>query len=121
MLQYFIAFLEGIITFISPCLLPMLPIYASYFAGGGERNRKKTLIGALGARLLRRIAWLVPLPTVLANTLIVPFVLAYGYRMEEGIAFLMLTVGIGEILSAYLLGLILLSALKKHAGVLFRY
>lgn len=48
MLQYFIAFLEGIITFISPCLLPMLPIYASYFAGGGERNRKKTLIGALG-------------------------------------------------------------------------
>lgn len=48
MLQYFIAFLEGIITFISPCLLPMLPIYASYFAGGGERSRKKTLIGALG-------------------------------------------------------------------------
>lgn len=80
-----------------------------------------TLLGALGARLLRRFAWLVPLPTVLANTLIVPFVLAYGYRMEEGIAFLMLTVGIGEILSAYLLGLILLSALKKHAVVLFRY
>ena len=48
MLQYFIAFLEGIITFISPCLLPMLPIYASYFAGGGERSRKKTLIGSLG-------------------------------------------------------------------------
>ena len=47
-MQYFIAFLEGIITFISPCLLPMLPVYASYFAGGGERSRKKTLFGALG-------------------------------------------------------------------------
>ncbi len=47
-MQYFIAFLEGIITFISPCLLPMLPIYISYFAGGGERSLKKTLRGAAG-------------------------------------------------------------------------
>lgn len=48
-MQYFISFLEGIITFISPCLLPMLPIYISYFAGGEkERPVKKTLINALG-------------------------------------------------------------------------
>ena len=47
-MQYVISFLEGIITFISPCLLPMLPIYISYFAGGGERSTKKTLTGALG-------------------------------------------------------------------------
>ncbi len=48
-MQYFICFLEGIITFISPCLLPMLPIYVSYFAGGeGETDTKKTLRGALG-------------------------------------------------------------------------
>jgi len=47
-MQYFISFLEGIITFISPCLLPMLPIYISYFAGGGERTVKKTLLGASG-------------------------------------------------------------------------
>jgi cytochrome c-type biogenesis protein len=46
--QYLIAFLEGIITFISPCLLPMLPIYISYFAGGGERTTGKTVKGALG-------------------------------------------------------------------------
>ena len=45
-MQYFISFLEGIITFISPCLLPMLPIYISYFAGGGERSTKKTMTGA---------------------------------------------------------------------------
>ena len=47
-MQYLISFLEGIITFISPCLLPMLPIYISYFAGGGERTTGKTLKGALG-------------------------------------------------------------------------
>ena len=47
-MQYMISFLEGIITFISPCLLPMLPIYISYFAGGGERAQKKTIINALG-------------------------------------------------------------------------
>ena len=47
-MQYVILFLEGVITFISPCLLPMLPIYISYFAGGEERSRGKTVKGALG-------------------------------------------------------------------------
>ncbi len=47
-MQYIISFLEGIITFISPCLLPMLPIYISYFAGGGERTGGKTLKCAFG-------------------------------------------------------------------------
>ena len=47
-MQYLISFLEGIITFISPCLLPMLPVYVSYFAGGGERSPRRTLTNALG-------------------------------------------------------------------------
>ncbi len=47
-MEYFISFLEGIITFISPCLLPMLPIYVFYFAGGGERSTLATLKGSLG-------------------------------------------------------------------------
>lgn len=47
-MQYLISFLEGIITFISPCLLPMLPIYLTYFAGGGERTTGKTLKNASG-------------------------------------------------------------------------
>ena len=47
-MQYFISFLEGIITFISPCLLPMIPIYISYFAGGGARSTRRTLTTALG-------------------------------------------------------------------------
>lgn len=47
-MQYFIALLEGIITFISPCLLPLLPVYVSYFAGGEERTTAKTLKNAFG-------------------------------------------------------------------------
>jgi cytochrome c-type biogenesis protein len=47
-MQYLISFLEGMITFLSPCLLPMLPIYISYFAGGGQRTTGKTLTNALG-------------------------------------------------------------------------
>ncbi|MBQ4040024.1 MAG: cytochrome c biogenesis protein CcdA [Oscillospiraceae bacterium] len=47
-MQYFIAFLEGIITFVSPCLLPMLPVYVSYFAGGENISTRKTLKNALG-------------------------------------------------------------------------
>lgn len=47
-MQYLISFLEGIITFISPCLLPMLPIYISYFAGGAQRETSRTIKCALG-------------------------------------------------------------------------
>ena len=46
--QYFIAFLEGVITFISPCLLPMIPLYVSYFAGGKVKSTKGTVKNALG-------------------------------------------------------------------------
>lgn len=47
-MQYFISFLEGIITFVSPCLLPMLPVYISYFAGGGENTTAGTVKNAVG-------------------------------------------------------------------------
>lgn len=47
-MQYFIAFLEGIITFVSPCLLPMLPIYISYFAGGKKKDTKRVVKNSLG-------------------------------------------------------------------------
>lgn len=79
-----------------------------------------TLIGAVGARWLRRVPYLVPLPTVLANVVIVPFVLAHAYNVESGIPFLMLTVGIGEIVSAYVLGMFLLLTLRRYGYKIFR-
>ena len=47
-MQFFVSFLEGIITFVSPCLLPMIPIYVTYFAAGEEQSTQKVLRNALG-------------------------------------------------------------------------
>ncbi|MEG2924161.1 MAG: cytochrome c biogenesis CcdA family protein, partial [Oscillospiraceae bacterium] len=47
-MQYFISFLEGIVTFVSPCLLPMLPIYISYFAAGQNDKKHGALKNSLG-------------------------------------------------------------------------
>ena len=78
-----------------------------------------SLIGALGAYLLRRNMWLVPLPTILANALIVPFVLIFGYGVPDVWWYLVLTVGAGEVVSCGILGMVLLFALKKHAARIF--
>ena len=79
-----------------------------------------TLIGALGAYFLRRRKWLVPLPTVLANTLIIPFVLRFAYGAEGSIPYFMLTVGAGEVISAYICGMLLYAALSRQAANLFK-
>lgn len=72
-----------------------------------------TLIGALGSYALRRHQWLVPIPPIIANMIIVPFVLRYAYGAPDAIPFMMGTVGVGEIISCYVLGMLLLLALKK--------
>lgn len=76
-----------------------------------------TLIGALGALALRRLPegliWLSTLPTVLANAIIVPYVLVYAYGASEAIYFIMLTVFIGEAISAGVGGTLLYHSLKK--------
>ena len=51
-MQYLISFLEGVVTFLSPCLLPMLPVYLSYFAGGRERTLTVALVCAAGEEAL---------------------------------------------------------------------
>lgn len=78
-----------------------------------------TLIGAVGSYALRRERWLVCLPPILSNTVIIPWVLRYAYGSAELIPFAMLTVGVGEILAIGVLGNILLQALESHKGVLF--
>lgn len=80
-----------------------------------------TLIGAaLTYRLKNHSPFLGVLPPITANTLIVPFVLFYGYGVNLPIPFMMLTVGVGEILSCGLLGLALYFSLKKYGPLLFR-
>lgn len=78
-----------------------------------------TLIGALGTYFLKKRKWLTPLPPIVSNTLIVPFVLSYVYGFEGSIPFFMLTVGIGEFLSCGVLGILLYFILHKYARQLF--
>lgn len=47
-MEYLFTFLEGIASFISPCLLPMIPIYISYFIGEDEKNTSKKILNAIG-------------------------------------------------------------------------
>lgn len=82
-----------------------------------------TLIGALGTYFLRKFKWLTPLPPILANIIIVPFVLAYGYGFGDGtiasVPYFMFTVGVGEIVSCGLLGMLLLFALNPYRKQIF--
>ena len=74
-----------------------------------------SLLGALGTWLLRKKSvYLAPVPTILANMIIVPFVLRYAYGIEGTIPFFMLTVGFGEFVCAGILGVFLAKTLKKH-------
>ena len=79
-----------------------------------------TLIGACGTYALRKHKWLAPLPPIIANTIIVPFVLRYVYLAEGTIPFFMLTVGIGEVISCYLLGSILHRVLDRYKEHIFK-
>ena len=79
-----------------------------------------TLLGAIGTRLLRKWRFLTPLPPILANTVIVPFVLRYVYLMVDvAMPILFLTVAAGEIISVGVLGTLLLLALQKRSAYLF--
>lgn len=79
-----------------------------------------TLLGALFTyQLFRDRPLLAPLPPIIANTLIVPFVLRFGYGIALPIPFMMLTVGIGEVLSCGVLGLALYFALRKYKNIVF--
>lgn len=79
-----------------------------------------TLIGAIGSYSLRKHKFLVPLPPIIANTIIVPWILRFAYGEALPIPFMMLTVGIGEVLSCGVLGMILLFALSKYKGNIFQ-
>lgn len=78
-----------------------------------------TLIGAAGTYLLRRWKWTAPIPPIVANTLIIPLILSFVYKIPDTIPYLMMTVGIGEILSCGVLGMAILLALQPHKHSLF--
>ena len=79
-----------------------------------------TLIGAVGTYLLKKYKFLAPVPPILANMAIIPFVLMYVYGVPDSYPFLVGTIGAGEVLSCGVLGMILLFALDKYKDVIFK-
>lgn len=79
-----------------------------------------TLLGAAGTYMLRRQKWLAPVPPVIANILIIPPVLHFAYGLPGGIPFFMLTVGIGEVISCGILGMLLLFLLQRYRHIIFQ-
>lgn len=79
-----------------------------------------TLIGAVGSYAVRKNKWLVCIPPIAANTIIIPWVLRYAYGAPELIPFMMLTVGVGEILAVGVLGNLLMAALEQYKGLVFK-
>ena len=80
-----------------------------------------TLIGAYFTYLLRRQnKFLAPLPPIISNIIIVPFILRYAYGFNLPIPFMMLTVVMGEVISCGVLGMILYTPLQKHRNRIFK-
>lgn len=79
-----------------------------------------TLIGAIFTRKLCKYKWLAPIPPIVANAVIVPFVLLYAYGIRP-LWFSFITVTIGEVISCGILGMLLLFALQKYAGRIFSH
>ena len=73
-----------------------------------------SFLGVLGASFLRKKKYLIALPTILSNAIIIPLVLQYAYGIKDAFWYLMLTVGAGEIISAGILGTLLLQVLQKR-------
>ena len=86
-----------------------------------------TLIGAVGAWLIGKYVmnrlkyayFLAPLPTIIANAAIDPFVLRYAYGRQDAMWYMVLTVGLGEIISAGMFGVVLYLAIRSRASRLF--
>ena len=116
-----------ILPFFTPAAIPGLFIgclFSNFITGCAPYDvlfgSLATLIGAFGTYALRKHKFLAPIPPIVSNTIIVPLILAFVYQVEDAIPFLMLTVGIGEVISCGILGMLLLFALQKYAGKIFR-
>ena len=79
-----------------------------------------TLIGAWGGLMLRRNRWLVPVPAIISDTVIIPFVLYYGYGFTDTvIPLLALQIFIGEVGGCFVLGELLATMLLKRKNAIF--
>lgn len=115
-----------ILPFFTPAAIPGLFVgcLLGNFLGGAVLldvicGSLATLVAAILSYLLRKHKYLVPLPPIVLNMIVVPYVLRIGYGLTAPIPMMMLTVGIGEVLSCGVLGLLLLKVLDKYKPFIF--
>ena len=127
-IQFRIAEALCVLPFFSLSAVPGLALgclLGNFFSGAAMPDvifgTFATLLAAILSYKLRTASkWLVCLPPILANAIIVPFVLQYAYGVTDGYFFLFATVGIGEILAVGVLGNVLLLALEGKKELIFR-
>lgn len=127
-IQFRIAEALCVLPFFSLSAVPGLALgclLGNFFSGAAMPDvifgTFATLLAAILSYKLRTVSkWLVCLPPILANAIIVPFVLQYAYGVTDGYFFLFATVGIGEILAVGVLGNVLLLALEGKKELIFR-
>ena len=116
-----------ILPFFTPAAVPGLFVgclLSNLFCGAAALDvifgSLATLIGAVGSYLLRHNRWAVCVPPIMANTIIIPWVLRYAYGSADLIPVAMVTVGAGEILAIGVLGNALLAALLPVRNAVFK-
>ena len=117
----------AILPFFTPAAVPGLFVgcLIANFMGEGVIwdvvfGSLATLIGAWGGYKLRTNRWLVPVPTIISNTLIIPFVLRYAYGVVDmAIPLIMLSIFAGEVIGCYILGELLGTALLSRRTRIF--
>ena len=126
-IQFRIAEALTILPYFTPAAIPGVTIgcFLSAILSGADIldmvfGSLATLIAAILSYQLRRYKLLIPVPPIVANALIIPWVLRYAYDVPDAIPYMMLTVGAGEILAVGVLGIILLFALDRVKHVIFR-
>ena len=110
-----------VLVCFTPAAIPGLTIgclITNIILGGGPYDiilgTFATLLGAVGTRLLRKHKFLAPLPPIIANTVIMPFAIALTAGTFESVPFFILSVGLEELVSCGVLGIVLLLALEKR-------
>ena len=127
-IQFRIAEALCILPFFSLSAVPGLTLgclLGNFFSGAAMPDilfgTLATFIGAILSYKIRNVSkWLVCVPPILANAIIVPFVLQYAYGVTDAYYFLFATVGIGEVLAVGVLGNVLLLALEGRKALIFR-
>lgn len=124
--QFRISEILCVLPFFTPAAIPGLFIgclLSNFLCGAATLDvifgSLATLIGAIGSYKLRKNQWLVCVPPILANTIIIPWVLRFAYGSEDLIWYAMVTVGIGELLAIGVLGNLLISVLNRCKHVIF--